>query len=211
MIPTIKNYIIARFEQVFVLVVLVSIALINYYIPYKIAFLNFYYIPILFAAYYLGRLNTLYGTILCIFLVIIFAYRSPESFVPGSTQFDIFFNISTWACFLLLVGIILGTVQEKLQNEYQQTLKLNEELDQKEIKLERANKELEEYSKNLETKVKERTEDLEKSKLTVENLKKKVEEALYSTMDQAVVKLMIEGRLRNEKKEISVLFSDLKG
>jgi len=211
MIPTIKNYIIARFEQVFVLVVLVSIALINYYIPYKIAFLNFYYIPILFAAYYLGRLNTLYGTILCIFLVIIFAYRSPESFLPGSTQLDIFFNISTWACFLLLVGIILGTVQEKLQNEYQQTLKLNEELDQKEIKLERANKELEEYSKNLETKVKERTEDLEKSKLTVENLKKKVEEALYSTMDQAVVKLMIEGRLRNEKKEISVLFSDLKG
>jgi len=149
MIPKIKSYLIARFEQVFVLVVLVSIALINYYIPYKIAFLDFYYIPILLAAYYLGQRNTLYGTILCILLVIIFAYISPESFHPGSTQFDIFFNISSWACFLLLVGIILGTVQGKLQNEYEQTLKLNEQLDQKEIKLERANEELEEYSNKL--------------------------------------------------------------
>lgn len=210
MIPKIKKYLIDRFEQVFVLVVLVSIALINYYIPYKIAFRDFYYIPILFAAYYLGRRNAFYGTILCVFMVIIFAYRSPESFVTGSTRGDIFFNISTWACFLLLVGIILGTAQEKLQNEYRQTVRLNEQLDQKEIKLERANKELEEYSKSLEKKVKERTENLEKAKSTVENLKQKVEEALYSTMDQAVVKLMIEGRLRNEKREISVLFSDLK-
>jgi adenylate cyclase len=210
MIPKIKKYLIDRFEQAFVLVVLVSIALINYYIPYKIAFLDFYYIPILFAAYYLGRRNAFYGTILCVFMVIIFAYRSPESFVTGSTRVDIFFNISTWACFLLLVGIILGTAQEKLQNEYRQTVRLNEQLDQKEIKLERANKEPEEYSKSLEKKVKERTENLEKAKSTVENLKQKVEEALYSTMDQAVVKLMIEGRLRNEKREISVLFSDLK-
>ena len=39
---------------------------------------------------------------------------------------------------------------------------------------------------------------------------KKVEEALYSTMDASVVKLIIEKRLRTEKRKISILFSDLK-
>jgi len=211
MIPTIKRYLIDRFEQVFVLVVLVSIALINYYIPYKIAFLSFYYIPILLAAYYLGRRNTLYGAILCISLVTCYALISPEAFVVRETKFDMFFNILSWACFLLLAGVILGTVQEKFNEEYQRTSKLNEELKQKEEQLVSANKELEEHGKDLEIKVRERTASLEKSKMAVEGLKQKVEETLYSTMDPTVAKLVIEERLRNEKREISVLFSDLKG
>jgi len=41
-----KNYLIRNFEQVFVLLILVSVASINYLIPYKLAFLNFYFIPI---------------------------------------------------------------------------------------------------------------------------------------------------------------------
>ena len=36
------------------LLILVSVASINYLIPYKLAFLNFYFIPILLGAYYLG-------------------------------------------------------------------------------------------------------------------------------------------------------------
>ena len=49
-----KNYLIRNFEQVFVLLILVSVASINYLIPYKLAFLNFYFIPILLGAYYLA-------------------------------------------------------------------------------------------------------------------------------------------------------------
>src|SRR5207245_2430174 len=77
--------------------------------------------------------------------------------------------------------------------------------------LNRANATLKDYAENLEYKVKERTEELEKSKQSIESLKAKVEEALYSTMDSSVVKLIIEGRLRNEKRNVSVLFSDLVG
>ena len=42
-------------------------------------------------------------------------------------------------------------------------------------------------------------------------LKNKVEETLFSTMDAEVAKLIIEERLRNEKREISVMFCDLVG
>jgi hypothetical protein len=44
-----KKYLLNNFEQVFVLMILVSVAGINYLIPYKLAFLNFYFIPILLA------------------------------------------------------------------------------------------------------------------------------------------------------------------
>ena len=57
----------------------------------------------------------------------------------------------------------------------------------------------------------QRTVELEASKLAVEDLKAKVEAALYSTMDSSVVNLMIEGRLRNEKRAMSVMFADLVG
>lgn len=211
MLQKIKGYFVANFEATFVLMVLLIIALINYYIPYKIAFLDFYYIPVLLSAFYLGLRKTLYGAILCIFLVVIFAYMKPETYFVGGTSFDLFFNISAWACFLILTGIILGTIQEKLTKESERTSKLNEELKREKEKLEIANEELKGYGENLEKKVKQRTEDLEKSKMGVEKLKQKVEDTLFSTMDPTVARLVIEERLRNEKREISVLFSDLKG
>ena len=47
-----KRYLLKNFEQVFVLLILLSVSLITYFIPYKLAFLNMYYIPMLLAAYY---------------------------------------------------------------------------------------------------------------------------------------------------------------
>lgn len=211
MLPKIKDYLIDNFEGVFVLVILVSVALINYYVPYKVAFLDFYYLPVLLSAYYLGLNKTLYGTIFCIFLVVIFAYISPETFELGNTKFDLFFNIAAWASFLILTGIIVSKIQEKFSYEQQLTSELNKDLTQKEEKLAAANKELEEYATNLEKKVKERTEDLENSKRLLEDLKTKVEDTLYTTMDPVVARMVIENRLQNEKREISVLFSDLEG
>jgi class 3 adenylate cyclase len=69
--------------------------------------------------------------------------------------------------------------------------------------------ELKHANVHLEQRVKERTSELEQSKRQVEALKGKVEEALYATMDSSVVNLIIEGRLRNEKRSLSVLFCDL--
>ena len=123
-----KEYFIKNFEQIFVLIVLVSVGLVNYYIPYKLAFLNFYYIPILLSAYYLGLRYTLYGAILCVLLVVIFVFLSPEAFLFEPTKFDIFFNISTWACFLILAGIIIGKVQEDNRGLHEKQLALNKKV-----------------------------------------------------------------------------------
>ena len=127
-LSTLKSYIEKNFEAIFVLTVLVAVALINYFIPHKVAFLDFYYIPVLLSAFYLGKRNTFYGSVLCVFLVVIFIFIKPDSFYVGETKFDLFFNISTWAWFLILTGILFGTLQEKFYKEQLTTLKFNEQI-----------------------------------------------------------------------------------
>ena len=68
-----------------------------------------------------------------------------------------------------------------------------------------------EFESELDYKVEERTRVLEQKTKSIRAHKEEVEETLYSTMDPAVVKLMIEGRIRTENRRIGVMFSDLKG
>ena len=205
-----KNYLIRNFEQVFVLLILVSVASINYLIPYKLAFLNFYFIPILLGAYYLGVQKALLGGVLCTLVVTFYAYLFPASFMPAFSQLDLWMNILAWSSFLILTGAVVGQLTSRLKTEVEQVRDLNRNLEDSQARIEAADKELRDHAEDLEHKVTERTESLEKSKHAVEDLKKKVEDALYSTMDAAVVRLIIEKRLRTEKRRISILFSDLK-
>ena len=51
-------------------------------------------------------------------------------------------------------------------------------------------------------------EELKRSRVA-EEMKEKVEKTLYTTMDPVVAKLATEGKLRIEKREISIMFCDL--
>lgn len=206
-----KAYLLKNFEQAFVLLTLVATASINYFIPQKIAFLNFYFLPIILGGYYLGRRKAVLGALLCVLVVGFYVGLDPESFQAGTSILDVSLHVTIWGGFLILAGAVVGKLHEKLAAEIDLGRSLNQELERHEEELRQANAALTDYSTNLELKVKERTDELEQSKQAVESLKAKVEEALYATMDSSVVKLMIEGRLRNEKRNVSILFSDLVG
>jgi adenylate cyclase len=206
-----KAYILERFEAVFVLLTLLGTALINFYLPQKIAFLNFYFLPIILGGYYLGQKKAMLGALLCVLIVTLYVFISPEAFHTDNSWIDIALKVTTWGSFLILAGAVVGKLQEKLTQEIIAGKGLNEELQRNQDELKQANAALHDYSANLEERVRERTNELEQSRETMESLKAKVEEALYATMDSSVVKLMIEGRLRNEKRNISILFSDLVG
>jgi adenylate cyclase len=105
----------------------------------------------------------------------------------------------------------VGRLQEKLADEVRTTGALNVELREREQALTSANQVLKDYGENLEMRVRERTEELEASKRSVEAMKAKVEDTLYATMDASVANLLIEGRLRTEKRNVAVMFSDLSG
>lgn len=205
-----KDYLFKNFESVFILLILVSVSLVNYFIYSKIAFLNFYYLPIMVAGYYLGKRLAVLGAFLTGLMVWVFVLVDEEKFITQSGSFDLYFNLTVWMCFLILAGWLIGSVSEKFKQEYEKSLQLQKDLTQEKERLDISNQQLNEHSAQLETRVAERTEELERSHHTIETLKSKVEEALYSVMDINVARMMIEGKLRNEKRRISILFSDLK-
>lgn len=231
-----RSYIRKHFEIVFLALILVATFVIHYLIPQKLAFLDFYFLPIILGGYYLGRRNAVLAAFLTVLVMFLYIIIYPDAVLTEARSIYFYLRIVTWGCFLILAGAIVGGLQEKLVVEVNTTRKLNQELRLQQVELNSANETLKDYSENLETKVRQRTEELdrannslreysenlevmvkhrtgelEKSKEAIESLKGKVEMALYSTMDSSVVKLLIEGRLRNEKRNVSILFSDLVG
>jgi adenylate cyclase len=206
-----KRYLVANFENLFVLGTLLSTVFVNYFVPMKLAFLNFYFLPIILAGYYLGRRQAVLGGLFCTLLISIYVVLFPETFQVSGTPRDVYTYIPVWGGFLILAGAVVGRLQEKLADEIRATTALNAELRQREQDLTDANQSLKDYGDNLEAKVRERTEELAESKRAVEAMKAKVEDTLYATMDASVVNLIIEGRLRTEKRNVAVMFSDLSG
>jgi adenylate cyclase len=206
-----KTYLLSNFENLFVLVTLLSTAVVNHFVPAKLAFLNFYFLPIILAGYYLGRRSAVLGALLCSLMIAIYVVLFPDAFKTGGASRDVYTHIAAWAGFLILAGAVVGRLQERLAEQVHTTSALNTVLRLREQDLTAANKTLKDYGEGLETRVRERTEELEASKRAVEAMKTKVEDTLYATMDASVANLLIEGRLRTEKRNVAVMFSDLSG
>jgi outer membrane murein-binding lipoprotein Lpp len=159
-----KRYLLANFEHLFVLVALLSTAGVNYLVPTKLAFLNFYFLPIIMAGYYLGRRSAVLGALLCTLMIAIYVVLFPEAFQVGTSPSDVYSYVATWGGFLILAGAVVGRLQEQLAEEVRTTTVLNAELRQREQDLTAANQTLKAYGEDLEIRVRDRTEELEQSK-----------------------------------------------
>ena len=206
-----KRYLIENFEGVFILVILLCVSLIVWVVDAKLPFLNFFYLPVLLSSYYLGIRSGVLGAFFTFLVIVIFASLYPERFIGPTDIFSLWSSILTWAGFLILTAVIVGFTHRELQEKITETLRAKAEASGNAELLEQTMTTIREFESELDYKVEERTRVLEEKTKSIRAHKEKVEEALYSTMDPAVVKLMIEGRIRTENRRISVLFSDLKG
>ena len=109
-----------------------------------------------------------------------------------------------------MTGLIVTYLQNYLTLKIGQVTEVSAELSGSQELLEKTTTELNDYIHNLDAKVDQRTENLEKNSQAMEEQRQKVEEALVSTMDPVVAKLLIEKRLRTEHRRISIQFADIK-
>ncbi len=112
-----KNYLIKNSEQMLALVILVGVPTIVHLAPYKLVFLNFFFIVILVSAYFVEVHKALMGGVLTTWLVVIFVYYVPSSFVPTFTELDLWMNILAWSSFLILTGGAVGKLADRLKME----------------------------------------------------------------------------------------------
>lgn len=111
----IKQFIVQYFENILVGVIFLAALVGTYYIDEKLVVLNFYYLPVLFAGYFLGRRMGVLSAALSILMVLIFALLLPHRFFGEEIFWYKIAKLSSWGGFLILASIAVGTLYE--QNE----------------------------------------------------------------------------------------------
>ncbi len=104
----VKTYFGKNSEQVFALTLLLTILGINYFVPYKLVFLNFYFLVILLGTYYLETQKAVLGGVLAALLVTIHVYYYPSYFTLSLTDLELWMTVLTWCSFLILTGAVVG-------------------------------------------------------------------------------------------------------
>jgi putative nucleotidyltransferase with HDIG domain len=112
---TFKQFIVKHFEKVLIIIILVATFIGTYLIDEKAIVLNFYYLPVISAGYFLGRRMGVLAAIFSILVVVLFALFSPETFFKGQDSLSTLVQLFSWGGFLTLASIAVGTLYE--QNE----------------------------------------------------------------------------------------------
>ncbi|MBC7364666.1 MAG: hypothetical protein H5U07_09055 [Candidatus Aminicenantes bacterium] len=107
-----------QFETILAIVIVLAIILIGILVHYKFYLLNFFFIPVIFSGYYLGRKRAILISLACVLLEILYLVFSSRVFgvVFEFGQDELIFLIS-WALFLVATGWIVGLLSEKREKE----------------------------------------------------------------------------------------------
>lgn len=134
-----ETWLLRNLEELLILVILISVMLINFFIYSKVAFLNFYYLPVIIGGYYLGRRLAVLGAFFTILMVWVFVLANQELYLLHSAKFDLYFNLTVWGGFLVITGWVIGYLAEKLREDLNTSNKLR-------MELERSNQDLEDFA-----------------------------------------------------------------
>ncbi|MCX8159421.1 MAG: hypothetical protein N3G18_00630 [Candidatus Saccharicenans sp.] len=107
-----------RFETIIAIIIVLAIVATNILVHYKLYLLNFFFLPVIFSGYYLGRRRAITIAISCILLEALYLVFSRQVFgiQLGLSRDDLVFLVS-WAVFLLLTAWIVGVLSEKREKE----------------------------------------------------------------------------------------------
>lgn len=113
----IKTYVLQYFEVILILTITLALVVTNYFIDQKMAFLNFYYLPVLISGYFLGRKQAMLTGMFVIGFVGWLIIFNEESFIEQTSQLNLLLNTVIWGGFLLLAAYIVGTLYEQKQKQ----------------------------------------------------------------------------------------------
>jgi len=114
----IKEFLLKYFEELLILSIILAIAIIHYFLVQKLALLNFYYIPVLLAGYYLGRKQAFITAWTGVGAVCYFVVLYPENFLTETNTISmLFWNVATWGLFLITASYVVGLLYEQKQKK----------------------------------------------------------------------------------------------
>src|SRR4030043_1821570 len=118
-----KSFLVGYFEQILVLGILAAAILGTFFMKDKTLLLNFYFLPVVFASYYLGKRLGVLSALLSILAVIICAILFRDDFFPRDQEFRGIFLLSSWGGFLLRSSYAVGGLYEQKERRMEELQK----------------------------------------------------------------------------------------
>jgi putative nucleotidyltransferase with HDIG domain len=112
LVGQLKQFLLLNFEKTLAAALLAATFLGAYFIENAAIVLNFYYLPVLVAAYFLGRRTGVLVAVFSILLVVVCALVFPTRFLAYRSSLDHVSILSSWGGFLILTSITVGTLYE---------------------------------------------------------------------------------------------------
>jgi putative nucleotidyltransferase with HDIG domain len=108
-----KQFILRHFEKLLVCVILATAFIGTYLVEEKFIILNFYYLPVLVAGYFLGRRMGVLTAVFSILAVLICTLVFPGRFFTSKEILRGVAQLSSWSGFLILASVTVGTLYER--------------------------------------------------------------------------------------------------
>lgn len=111
---TIKTFFLTHFEGSLILLIILGILAIAFLVHFKFAFLNFFFLPVILAGYFLGKKEAVLISILSILLILLYLLFS--KILAGARvglSLDEGITLVTWSSFLILIAAVIGTLSEQ--------------------------------------------------------------------------------------------------
>lgn len=113
-----KEFTLKHFELFLVVLVFLGIIGIGFFVEYKLAFLNFFFLPVILSGHFLGKKQGVLTAFLSI-LVVVFYLIFTGRFIQTENILSLydFINLLSWGGFLLLTGAIVGSASEQKEKK----------------------------------------------------------------------------------------------
>jgi putative nucleotidyltransferase with HDIG domain len=112
-----KGFVFKHFEEILILTVSLIVVCASFFIFQQLAFLNFYYLPVLVSGYVLGRRMSVLTAIFCVALIAFSALNNPQIFQTKTGSLLLVSDLMLWGGFLILAGYVVGTLYEQKEQK----------------------------------------------------------------------------------------------
>ncbi len=113
----VKDFMFSYFELILIFFLVLAAEVINFYLMSKISFLNFFYLPVLLAGYFLGKRQAIMTSVASVFIITLSFLIWPNYLSGTARVLDTFTDLAVWAAFLLLSGLLIGTLYEQKEKK----------------------------------------------------------------------------------------------
>ncbi len=107
-----KRFVYRHFERLLVVLLVASLLIIHFFIEYKLAFLSFYYLPVIAAGFFVGRRMAVWASFFVVLLVSFLQSMQGLNGRAGIGTEELLYLIP-WGGFLILTGYAVGFLAEQ--------------------------------------------------------------------------------------------------